>query len=69
VRHCERNEVNAFSREERHDAAGGNPENFHFAENLLPYSRSWLAASRCALLAMTKAELTITAVRGELVEP
>jgi hypothetical protein len=49
VRHCERNEVKR-----------GNPESHHFAESLLPYSHSWVAASRVALLAMTDAALTLT---------
>jgi hypothetical protein len=60
VRHCERNEVVAFSREEQREVAGGNPESFHFAESLLPHLDSWVAASRVALLAMTNAALTLT---------
>jgi hypothetical protein len=52
--------VVAFSREEQRDVAGGNPESVLFAECLLPYSRSWVAASRVALLAMTNAALTLT---------
>jgi hypothetical protein len=60
ARHCERNEVVAFSREEQRDVAGGNPESVLVAECLLPYSRSWVAASRVALLAMTNAALTLT---------
>jgi hypothetical protein len=52
LRHCERNAVKR-----------GKPESFHFAENLLPYSRSWVATSRVALLAMTN-----TSAHSELVE-
>jgi hypothetical protein len=63
LRHCERNAVLAFSREAQRDVAGGKPESFRFAENLPPYSRSWVATSRVALFAMTN-----TSAHPELVE-
>jgi hypothetical protein len=64
-RHCEGNEVVAFSREEQRDVAGSNPENLVGEKTHREVVSSWVAASRDALLAMTNLALTLTSVRGD----
>jgi hypothetical protein len=67
-RHCKRNEVVAFSREEQREVAGSNPESLVGKKTYREVAISWVAASRDALLAMTNVALALTSVRRDLVE-
>jgi hypothetical protein len=67
-RHCERNEVVAFSREEQRDVAGSNPESLVGQKTHCEVVSSWVAASRDVLLAMTNVTLALTSVCRDLVE-